>query len=247
MAKSAEIPDYGLDTPAAVRKSLLLGAAGVAFSVGLTFSRNWAYLYFGIVLGLFSCIPLATAILRMAYSSWGKLRVRDKMIGSVEWSGTERVLDFGTGRGLLVTAAAKKLTTGKAIGVDIWRPDDLAGGNRRNAQLNVELEGVQQWAEIQREEPKSLSFADDSFDVVLSHYYLHYLRRPVDRERACQEIGRVLKPGGIAVIADNEYIEDYLAAFARAQCAVRGDGPARLNFFPAIRMFTVRKAMEQAG
>lgn len=184
-------------------------------------------------------------MLRMAYSTWGKLRVRDRMVGAIEWTGSEQVLDFGTGRGLLVTAAAKRLTTGKAFGVDTWRPDDLSGGNRRNAQLNAELEHVQDWVVIQREEPKSLSFPDGSFDVVFTHYYLHHLRRPVDRERACQEIGRVLKPGGIAVIADSNYIEDYVAAFARAQCAVRGSGPERVNFFPVMRLFSVRKASEQ--
>jgi arsenite methyltransferase len=37
----------------------------------------------------------------------------------------ENVLDVGTGQGLLMNGAAKHLTTGKSIGIDIWISKDL--------------------------------------------------------------------------------------------------------------------------
>ena len=47
------------------------------------------------------------------YSKFMKFRHRDKMLGMVNWRGDERVLDVGTGAGLLLVRAAKKLNTGK--------------------------------------------------------------------------------------------------------------------------------------
>jgi cyclopropane fatty-acyl-phospholipid synthase-like methyltransferase len=41
--------------------------------------------------------------------------------------GDETVLDVGYGRGLHLIGAAKRLTTGKAPGVDIWQAEDLSG------------------------------------------------------------------------------------------------------------------------
>jgi arsenite methyltransferase len=244
MAERKTEPDYGLDAPGFVRKSLLVGAAGVAFSVGLAISGSWVGVFLGIVLGMISLLPLSLALLMLLYAGWGKFRVCERMLAAIEWTGTEDVLDVGTGRGLLVAAAAKKLISGKAVGIDVWYPDALTGNNRKNAQLNAELEGVRGKVEIRREEPKSMHFPDASFDVVLSSFFLHLLRKPLERERACQEIARVLKPGGVAVIADSKFTDDYAAAFARAGCAMNGSAPARIHFYPPLRLLIARKPLE---
>ena len=61
----------------------------------------------------------------VVYSKFMKFRHRDNMLGMVNWRGDERVLDVGTGAGLLLIGAAKKLNTGKATGVDVWSTVDL--------------------------------------------------------------------------------------------------------------------------
>jgi arsenite methyltransferase len=244
MAERKMEPDYGLDAPGFVRKLLLLGLAGVAFSIALAAAGSWPRVFLGIILGMVSLVPLTMALLILVYAGWGKFRVRDRMLAAIDWTGAEDVLDVGTGRGLLVTAAAKKLITGKAVGIDVWHPDALTGNNRKNAQLNAELEGVRGKVEVRREEPKSMHFPDASFDVVLSNFFLHLLRKPLERERACQEIARVLKPGGVAVIADSKFTDDYAAAFARAGCALNGSAPIRIHFYPPLRLLIARKPLE---
>ncbi|MBW4443378.1 MAG: 50S ribosomal protein L11 methyltransferase [Plectolyngbya sp. WJT66-NPBG17] len=72
------------------------------------------------------------------------------MLNLIEWQGDETVLDIGTGRGLLMIGAAKRLTTGKAIGSDIWNAEDLTGNSIENMLKNAELEDVKDKIEIRR-------------------------------------------------------------------------------------------------
>ena len=111
-------------------------------------------------------------------------------------------LDVGTGRGLLMIGAAKRLSTGKAIGIDIWSKGDLSGNSRDKTLRNVELEGVSDRVEVKSDDATAMQFPDASFDVVLSNLCLHNIPSREGRDRACREIIRVLKPGGTAVIAD---------------------------------------------
>jgi cyclopropane fatty-acyl-phospholipid synthase-like methyltransferase len=45
----------------------------------------------------------------------------------VPWKGDEAVRDVGCGHGLMLVGAARRLTTGKATGIDIWQAEDLTG------------------------------------------------------------------------------------------------------------------------
>jgi cyclopropane fatty-acyl-phospholipid synthase-like methyltransferase len=70
------------------------------------------------------------------------------------------VLDVGCGRGLLLIGAAKRLTTGKAVGVDIWQTEDLSG-NRPEATLeNARLERVAERVGVKDGDARRLPFAD---------------------------------------------------------------------------------------
>lgn len=106
------------------------------------------------------------------------------------------------GRGLLMIGAAKKVNTGRAVGIDIWSKDDLSGNSREKPLRNVELEGAGDRVEVRNHNATALQFPDDSFNVVLSNLCIHNIPSREGRERACREILRVLKPGGKAVIAD---------------------------------------------
>src|SRR5437660_1447109 len=80
----------------------------------------------------------------------------------------EAVLDVGCGRGLLLNAAARRLTTGKAVGVDLWQNADLSN-NRPEATLeNARLEGVADRVQVKDGDARQLPFADAVFDVVVS-------------------------------------------------------------------------------
>jgi precorrin-6B methylase 2 len=73
------------------------------------------------------------------YGMIGKFTVRDLMLSKVAWKGGEMVSDIGTGTGPLINGAAKHLTTGKSIGIDIWRAEGLSNNTRANTLRNAEL------------------------------------------------------------------------------------------------------------
>jgi arsenite methyltransferase len=71
------------------------------------------------------------------------------------------------------------------------------------------------------EDVRKMSFADDSFDVILSTLCLHNIEEEQGRRIACFEIARVLKPGGTALISDYTLTSNYAQAFREAGLTVK--------------------------
>jgi SAM-dependent methyltransferase len=136
------------------------------------------------------------------YSLSGKLRIRDRLLRSLAWSGHERVLDVGCGRGLLLVGAAQRLTDGRAIGVDRWVRGAISGNGPEAAVRNAELAGVADRVEVCEGDARRLPFPDAAFDVALANFVLHELDTPAERAQMLGEITRALKPGGRVALVD---------------------------------------------
>ncbi len=207
-------PDYGIDAPHVIRNLLMAGIPVLLLSSLLPVIH---FSHFRIHLGAIAVITgvvlVSEAILMFIYSKWGKLNHRERMLDLVSWQGNEKVLDIGTGKGLLMIGAAKRLKTGKSIGIDIWNAKDLSNNNASYAYSNAEMEGVIDKIEILDKDILSNGFAHDEFEVVLSNLCLHNIYNKSDREKACLEIYRILKPGGAAIISDFSHSAEYSREF----------------------------------
>jgi arsenite methyltransferase len=105
----------------------------------------------------------------------------------------ERVLDIGSGPGLLAyDMAASVSRNGRVCGIDVSE-DMLTMSRKRCAD--------QPWTEFQRADATNLPYPDDSFDAAVSTQVYEYV---VDIPGALAELYRVARPGGRAVVMDND-------------------------------------------
>ena len=234
-------PDYGIDAPGVVRNLIVIGVAlilsGIAFpifhigNVTVLWGRSAIWPGSSCTLG---------GILMLLYAKWGKFLHRDRILNMVYWRGDEQVLDVGTGRGLLLIGAARRLTTGKGIGIDVWSTKDLSGNSLERTQANIEVEGVKDHVSLKSDDARKLSFPDASFDIVLSNLCIHNIPGAEGRAQACREIARVLKPGGAALISDFILTGFYQKVLTAAGLQVTRTGMNLLTF-PPLRVVKAEK------
>lgn len=218
--------NYGFDAPGIMRNLISFGALVIAIGFAFPlYSDNKILKYFSYFVILLGAVFFILGMAMLAYSLKGKYRTRDLMLSKINWKGDENVLDVGTGQGLLMNGAAKHLTTGKSIGIDIWSSKDLSDNSISKTLANAELEGVKDKIEIRNEDARSLTFADNSFDVVLSLLCIHNIEPLEDQKKACFEIARVLKPNGTALIGDYIPTTEYAKAFKEAGLLVKSSKP----------------------
>jgi arsenite methyltransferase len=138
-----------------------------------------------------------TAARHVLYRTVGKPHIRDQVLQSIPWQGSELVLNMGWGQSFLLIGAAKRLSTGKATGLEWYREvrDVLKEASREGV-----LDRVEVMQGVFRESRNRLPFPDAGFDVVVSDLGIHNRRADL-----LQEIVRVLKPGGRLAIFDGMY------------------------------------------
>jgi arsenite methyltransferase len=208
-------PDYGTDASTLQRVALYGGVAlvvagrmlnerGVMQSLDWLAAAGGVMIWMGLAFFLLGCLLL---LRRKA----GKSILREGMLNSISWRGDEQVLDVGCGRGLLLVGAAKRLQTGRAVGVDAW-PAPQAGHNHNGAEAvmeNARIEGVAERIELKAADFQELPLPDASIDVILSSLAIQSIDHAAGREGAIREMARVLKPGGQLAVADTRYTQEY--------------------------------------
>jgi ubiquinone/menaquinone biosynthesis C-methylase UbiE len=196
---------HGIDAPYAAAFIAVLVVA--EFVLAIISDRVWTFLPALFVLAILGCYLHTT--LRGKFLVWAEL------LDKLELRGDERILDLGCGRGAVLLLAAKRLTTGRAVGVDLWRGVDQSGNSAEAARRNAVAEGVADRVELRTGDMMALPFEGDSFDVVVSSLAIHNISGRAGREKAIDEAVRVLRPGGRLMIADIRGTRQYQAHLAK--------------------------------
>lgn len=104
-----------------------------------------------------------------------------------------RILDAGCGSGIVTAYLAQQFPDAEVHGCD-RSEDRVSRAREEHASLSFELENLAQ-----------LSYADDSFDLVVCRYVVQHLSKD-ERLNVLRELLRVLKPGGNLFIVDGDGI-----------------------------------------
>lgn len=239
-------PDYGVDAPGVMRMLFLIGfaclllAAFAPHPVRIKFATVNMRSFFwpaGFLIG--------EGFLFLLYVKFGKYRHRDFMLRMHAWRGDERVLDVGCGRGLLLTGAAKRIAerngSGHATGIDTWSNVDMAANSAAATARNLELEGVTGFCSLVSKPAQEMPFADSSFDLVVSNLCLHNIYDRSTRRKAIEQIARVLRPGGTAILSDYKLTGEYARQLKELGFAVEKHRGSFITTFPPLTVILARK------
>ena len=203
---------YGFDGPAQVSILILATSGLLVGSVAALLARRRVgrLLLAGAVFEGFRAGTYLYATLR------GKLVVWAREVDALGLTGTEQVLDLGCGRGAVLLTAARRLTTGQAIGLDLWQAKDQSGNTEAATRRNADAEGLTDRIDLVTGDMRALPFDDARFDLVVCSLALHNVRGSDDRSAALTEALRVLRPGGRLLLADAMHTDEYAATLLLA-------------------------------
>jgi SAM-dependent methyltransferase len=221
--------NYGVDAPALVVGLIVAGSIAALIAALALAWPNLAPLCVGAA--VIAALLLGYAAVMLRASLVDKKRVRDRLVASLALSPDERVLDAGCGRGLALIGCAKALTTGKAVGVDLWSRD-LSDNRPEGTLANAAAEGVADQVEVETGDITRLRFSDASFDAIISMTVIHNIPSRDGRDRALRELVRVLKPGGRIAIFDLLNTARYADVLRQAGLEVRSLRRDRLWLLP---------------
>jgi arsenite methyltransferase len=219
---------YGLDAPGPL---VATGVAGlVAVGVGVRVRAVRPVLWPGVVL-------VAYAAGHLWGSTVGKVRAARRLLGTIPWRGDEVVLDIGCGHGLFLVEAARHLTSGSAVGIDVWSQKDQWHNTPAAAIANARRAGVAGRVHVHDADARRLPFPDAAFDVVTSSLVIHNIPGREQRDQVLREVVRVLKPGGRVLIVD-------LAHTAHYACQLRAAGLSDVRrSLPMPQFFMTARAL----
>jgi len=211
-----KVPDYDLHVPRLLTYPLPVAAISIILGGLLYILFQEQPVLAGVLAGISLLLGGAYVgiciVIKRSTNLDRRLKARDKFLDEIPWQGAETVLDVGCGNGILIMGAAKRLTTGKGIGIDIWT--DGSGDQRLEIfQENGQIEGVAGRVSLQNENVRQLPYDDESFDVIISGLTMHHMG--FDTDKAMGEMARVLKPGGRMGIYDEPSTVFYCAKLMR--------------------------------
>ncbi|MFC7394995.1 class I SAM-dependent methyltransferase [Scopulibacillus cellulosilyticus] len=236
---------YGIDAPGVVINLPIIGVILLILSI-VSFNvfpeqMRWIGRMISAVLFITCLICLFEAAAMIWSSKKGKVIECERLLDLIGLNGDEKVLDVGCGRGMVLHSAARRLTTGQAVGLDVWSEKDQSGNHPDVTLQNAKLEGVEDKIKLFNGDARDMPFADETFDVIVSSLAIHNIPSREEREMALRECVRVLKPNGRFAILDFQYVKDYAHVFQRLGIEnVKVIGPHYV-MFPPVKIVTGKK------
>ncbi len=196
-----------------IRKKNLLILGLCALSVGALAFIPLGSLYHLVLIILFAIILISFLFPLYAYvmfsQSGGRLqeKVYNLIIQSLGTQVTGRILDIGSGNGVLAVKLAQQHLEAEVTGIDYWGKDwEYSKGV---CEANARIAKVDDRVHFQKGDAAALEFAADTFDGATSNLTFHEVQSIADKRAVVREALRVVKPGGVFAFVDYFYDAKY--------------------------------------
>lgn len=173
------------------------------------------YIIYMIILMLLLILSLLYGIFTgKTYEKIKKFTTKN-LLNFAEIQGNEKVLDLGTGAGIVAIHFAKEINDGMVYGIDRWKFSPIVnsfllfhmitGSNINNANKNAKLENVSKKCNfISYNITEKLDFPDNHFNIICSNDSLYFIRNEKERISLFIEINRLLKKDGRILFCEPE-------------------------------------------
>jgi len=160
---------YGLDAPSLIGEFFLFGATFLIIGLAILTYEASGHSSLPVIIGniaisiaismVFIGIGLLFNGCMMVWSSrYGKMHAR--LLDRLQLCGDETILDVGCGRGLLLLGVAKKLSAGRAVGLDLGSQEDLSHNSKSATLANAAAERVTNGVEIHDGDMRKIPFPE---------------------------------------------------------------------------------------
>lgn len=238
MGSGSERPDFGLDAPRVVAFYTAVAVIGAALTVAGATTVSGLFVP-GVILLI---IGVMTAGLMVRSSRHGKIVMRDRVLDSLGFTGSEHILDLGCGRGLMLLGAAQRAPRGTATGIDLWLTADQAGSSAEACMANARILGVAERVRLYDGDMSDLPFENASFDMVLACLAIHNVHDKDKRRRVITEAARVLRPSGRLAIIDFARTGEYAATAKAAGMSAVQRSSLSFVMYPPVRVVTAARS-----
>jgi ubiquinone/menaquinone biosynthesis C-methylase UbiE len=224
-----------------IRKKNLLILGLCTLGVGALFFIPLGTLYRYIVAILFLVILISFLFPLYAYVMFSQKggRIQEKVynliIQSLGKDVKGKILDIGSGNGVLAIKLAQQRPEVIVVGIDYWGKDweysiDVCDKNARIAKVESRVH-------FQKGDAAALEFASDSFDGAISNLTFHEVQSMADKRAVVREALRIVKPGGAFAFVDYFYAEKYYGKAAEFESYLRDQKLSQFEYKSLRDMF----------
>jgi len=231
-----------------IRKKNLLILGSCTLGVGiLTFIPLGSFYRISMII-LFAIILVSFLFPLYAYMMFsqkgGKLQEKfyNLIIQSLGENVKGRIIDIGSGNGVLAAKFAQRHEKTEIVGIDYWGKDWEY--SKSVCEKNAQVAKVENRVRFQKGNAATLDFANDTFDGAISNLTFHEVKSAADKKSVVQEALRVIKSGGTFAFVDYFYDEKYYGKKLEFEKFLRSMNLAHLEYKPLRDLIAIPILLE---
>lgn len=194
-----------------IRKKNLLILGLCTLGVGALNFVPLGSLYHLIVSALFAIILVSFLFPLYAYRMFSQEggrfqeKLYDLIIQGLGENVKGKILDIGSGNGVLAVKLAQRYNEVEVVGIDYWGKDWEY--SKSVCEKNAQVAKVENRVRFRKGDAAMLDFASETFEGAISNLTFHEVKSVADKKAVVQEALRVVKPGGTFAFIDYFYNE----------------------------------------